>query len=78
MISYDVHHDRAFWGIGFPVGAPSADEATIDVIENDLEGRGNAMLEAGLQGLDLAIIADAIVCELDWKLIEHKKGFIDE
>jgi hypothetical protein len=75
MISDDVDHDGTFWGIGFPVGPPSPDISTIGIVQDDLEGRGDAMLDPGLKGFDLAVIADAVVCKLDRKFIEHKKRF---
>ncbi len=37
VIIDDVHHDRAFWGIRFPAGAFSFDEAAVDVVEDELE-----------------------------------------
>jgi hypothetical protein len=76
MISDNVDHDRTFWGIGFPVGPPSPDISTIGVVQDDLEGRRDAVLDTGLEGLDLAVIADAVVCKLDRKFIEHKKRLI--
>jgi hypothetical protein len=75
MVPYNVHHDRAFWGIGFPIGPPAADEAAVDIIEDDLEGRRNAVLETGLEGFDLTAVADAVVCKMNGKFIKHKRRF---
>ena len=75
MVSDNVYHDRAFWGIGFPIGSFAPDEAAVGIVEDDLEGRRNAVLKTGLEGFDLAVIPDAVVCKLDGKSIEHKRGF---
>jgi len=75
VITDDVHHDRASWGIRFPVGALSFDEAAVDIVEDDLEGGGDAMLDAGLQGLDLAAVLFAVVAELDGEFVEHAIEF---
>ena len=75
MVANDVHHDRAFWGIGFPIGSFAPDEAAVGIVEDDLEGRRNAVLKTGLEGFDLAVIPDAVVCKLNRKFIEHKKRF---
>jgi hypothetical protein len=75
VIADDVDHDRASWGIRFPLGAASFDLAAVDVIEYDLEGGGDAMLDAGLQGLDLAAVLFAVVAELDGEFVEHTIEF---
>jgi hypothetical protein len=77
MITYNVHHDRALWGIRFPVRAPSPDEATVGIVEDDLEGGGNAMLNTGLQGLDLATIVLAFEAEIDGEFIKHDWFFLE-
>jgi hypothetical protein len=76
MVPDNVHHDRAFWGIGFPIGASAPDEAAVDIVEDDLERGRNAVLQTGLERFDLAAIADAIVGEMNRELIEHKRGFV--
>ena len=78
MIPDYVHHDRTFWGIGFPIGSSPADETAIYIIKDDLEGSRNAVLQTGLEGLDLAVIADAVVDKLDGKSIEHTMRLISE
>jgi hypothetical protein len=75
MVSDNVDHDGTFWGIGFPVAPPSPDISTIGVVEDDLERRGNAVLDPRGEGFDLAVVADAVVCKLDRKFIEHKMRF---
>jgi hypothetical protein len=75
MVTDDIDHDGAFWGIGFPVRSLSFDQPAVDIVEEYLEGSGFAILNAGLQGLDLAIVLPAVVTERDWKVIEHKTGF---
>jgi hypothetical protein len=75
VIADDVNHDRASWGIRFPVGAAPFDQATVDVIEYDLEAGGDAMLDAGLKGLDLATVLFAVVAELDGECVEHTIEF---
>jgi hypothetical protein len=75
VIADDVDHDRAFWGIGFPVQPFSADQAIVDIVEEYLKGNGNAVLKTGLEGLDQSAVAFAVVVKLDGKCIEHKIGF---
>jgi hypothetical protein len=75
VIPNDVHHDRAFRGIRFPVGALSFDEAAIDVVQDDLEGGGDAMLYAGLHRLNLAAVLFAVVVKVDGKFVEHTAEF---
>jgi hypothetical protein len=77
VITDNVHHDRALWGIRFPIRAPPPDEATVDVVEDDLEGNRDAMLDAGLQGLDLATIVLAFEAEIDREFIEHDLIFLE-
>ena len=73
MVPDNVHHDGTFWGIGFPVGSATADEAAVDIIQDDLEGRGNAVLHTGLEGFDLAAVADAVVGKMNGKFIKHTR-----
>jgi hypothetical protein len=75
VIPDNFHHERALWGIGFPIGAPPFDQTIIHVVEKYLESRRNAVLDTGVQGLDIATIMLAVVVELDRELIEHKIGF---
>jgi hypothetical protein len=75
VITDDVYHDRASGGIRFPVGAFSFDEAAVDTVEDDLECGGDAMLDAGLQRLDLAAVLFAVVAELDGEFVEHTIEF---
>ncbi len=48
VVANDVYHDGAFWGIRFPVSASSFYETAVYVIEENLEGRGDAVLKACL------------------------------
>jgi hypothetical protein len=75
MVTYDIYHDRAFWGIRFPVRPFSADETIIDIVQEDLEGSRDAVLKACLQGLDLAAVLLTVVVKINRELIEHKIGF---
>ena len=75
MVADDVHHDRTFWGIRFPVRTPSFDKTAIDMIEEYLEGSGNAMLDTYLQGLDQAVVLNAVEPEVDGEFIKHKIVF---
>ena len=75
MVSDDVHHDRASWGIGFPIGPFAADEPAVDIVEDDLEGRRNAVLETGLERFDLAAIVDTVIGKMNGESIEHKKRY---
>jgi hypothetical protein len=77
MVADDIHHDGAFWGIGFPIGPPAPDEATVSIVEDDLEGRRNAVLKTGLEGFDLAVVLFAVVDKMDGKLVEHKMRLND-
>jgi hypothetical protein len=74
-VTDDVYHDRTFWGIRFPIRPFSPDKAVVDVIQEYLEGGGDAVLEACLEGLDEATVSFAVVIEVDRKFIEHKIGF---
>jgi hypothetical protein len=68
----DVNHDGAFWGIRFPIGPFSFYQTTVGVIKHNLKTGGDAVLNAGLEGLDLAAILFAVVVEADGKFIEHR------
>jgi hypothetical protein len=78
MVPDYVHHDRTFWGIGFPVGSSPADEPAVDVIKDDLEGCGNAVLHAGLERFDLAVVTNPVEGKMDGKSIEHKMRLYSE
>jgi hypothetical protein len=75
MIADDVYHDRAFWGIRFPVRPFSPDKTVVDIVQEYLEGGGDAVLNTGLQGLDEAAVSLAVVIKVDREFIEHKIGF---
>jgi hypothetical protein len=63
MISDDIDHEGAFWGIGFPVRAFSFNQSAVDIVEKYLEGGGFAILNARLQGFDLALVLPAVITE---------------
>ena len=75
MVTYNIYHDRAFWGIRFPVRPFSSDKPIIDIVQEDLEGSRDAVLKTGLQGLDQASVTLAVVIKIDREFIEHKIGF---
>ena len=75
LIADAVDHDGTFWGIRFPVGAPSFDRPIVNIIKKYLEGSGHMVLHAGLERLDLAMVLPAVVIEADRELIEHTIGF---
>jgi hypothetical protein len=75
LVTNSVHHDGAFWGIRFPVGASSFDHTIVDMVEEYLEFGGHPVLEPGLQGLDLAVVLPAVVSEADRKFIKHTIAF---
>jgi hypothetical protein len=76
MISDNIHHDGAFWGIRFPVLAFPFDQSAIDIIKEDLEDRRDPVLKAALQGFDLAVIMFAVVVEADRESVKHRINFL--
>jgi hypothetical protein len=75
MVTDNIDHEGAFWGIGFPVRAFSFNQSAVDIVEKYLEGSRLAILNAGLQRLDLALVLPAVIAERNRKSIEHKTGF---
>jgi hypothetical protein len=49
----------------------SFDEAAINMVKKDLEGRWQSVLKPRLQRLDLTAVLFAVVTEGDWKFVEH-------
>jgi hypothetical protein len=76
MIANDVHHDGAFWGIRFPVSTSSFYQTAIYVIQEDLEGCGDTVQEACLEGFYFAVVVNAVIVERDRKFIKHKSSFL--
>lgn len=75
MIANFVHHDGAFWGIRFPGRPSSFHQSIVYIVEKHLKGSGDPVLDTCLQGLYLAIVALAVVSEVDWEFVEHIPGF---
>ena len=71
LVTNSVNHEGTFWGISFPVYTFSFDEAAVDMVEKDLEGRWQSVLKPRLQRLDLTAVLFAVITESDWKSIEH-------
>jgi hypothetical protein len=71
LVTNSVNHEGTFWGISFPVNTFPFDEAAVDMVEKDLEGRWQSVLKPRLQRLDLTAVLFAVVPEGDWKFIEH-------
>jgi hypothetical protein len=71
LVTDGINHEGTFWGISFPVNAFSFNEAAVDMVEKDLEGRWESVLKPRLQRLDLTAVLFAVVTEGDWKFIEH-------
>jgi hypothetical protein len=76
LIADAVDHDGTFWGIRFPIGAPSFDRSIVYIIKKHLEGSGHPVLEASLERLYLAVVLPAVVVKTDRESIEHTIGFI--
>jgi hypothetical protein len=71
LVTNSVNQEGTFWGISFPVNTFSFDEAAVDMVEKDLEGRWQSVLKPRLQRLDLTAVFFAVVTEGNWKSIEH-------
>ena len=71
MISNDIDHDSTFWGIRFPTITLPFHQSAVDIVEKYLEGGRLAVLQPGLQRLDLTKVLTAVVCKPDGKWIEH-------
>jgi len=67
-----IHHDRALWGIRFPVLPPPFHQPTISVVKEHLKGRRHPVLKTSLKGLDLTTVVLAVIFEIDWKSVKHK------
>jgi hypothetical protein len=71
LVTNSLNHEGTFWGISFPVNTFSFDEAAINMVKKDLEGRWQSVLKPRLQRLDLTAVLFAVVTEGDWKFVEH-------
>ena len=72
MVTDDIDHEGAFWGIGFPVRALPFDQSAVDIIEKYLEGSGPPAESARFQRFNLAVVFLSIIVKRNWKFIEHK------
>src|SRR6185312_13895824 len=69
-------HDRTFWGIRFPIDAPSFHQSTIHIVQEHLEQRGKSLLQPRGKWFDLSVILLSIITETDWKFVKHSFRFI--
>src|SRR5258708_7203893 len=75
MVTDDVDHDGAFWGIRLPVRSFSFVQSIIYIVQDYLEGGRHPVLKAGLQGPDLAPVLLAVIGKTDREFIKHTIGF---
>lgn len=70
-----IHHDRALWGIGFPVIPPPFHQSAICVVKKHLKGRRHPVLKTSLKGLDLTTVMLAVIIEVYRKSVKHTMKF---
>jgi hypothetical protein len=70
-----IHHDRAFWGIRFPLIPPPFHQPAVNVIEEHLKRRRHPVLKTPLKRLDLTTVVLSVIIKVDWKSVKHKLRF---